>query len=171
MGYYLSLLFLSVFAVMENSILLDFRVLDGQPSMVLVAVIVWSWHADLPEGLFWAFVGGIALDVLNPIIPTGISALAIIIIVFAVKALERTFYGVSIFALIGFVALGTVLHHVILYIAFAIQGYGINPLEYFQAYMIPTLAFNLLGTLPMYWFLRRIQKRLPQAQSAWGVSR
>lgn len=170
MGYYVGVLFLALFAILENSVLIDFRLLDGQPSLVLVAVITWAWHADFTEAIFWAFVGGIALDILNPIIPMGTSVIAMVVMIFAVKTIERTFYQVSIFALIGFVAFGTLLHHIIIFLAFTLQGISVIPVEYVQNYTLPTLAFNLIGTMPMYWFLRRFQKRLPQSQSAWGIS-
>lgn len=170
MGYYLSFIFLTIFAILENSVLIDFRLENGQPSLVLVAVIAWAWHADLKEAIFWAFVGGIALDILNPIIPTGTSVIAMIVIIFAVKAIERAFYGVSIFALLGFVAIATILHHMIIFLVFNIQDINLLPVDYIQSYTLPTLIFNLIGTLPMYWFLRRFQKRLPQAQNAWAVS-
>jgi len=181
MGYYLGLIFLCVFAILENSVLIDMRIfigrfteLDafyGQPSLVLIAVIAWSWHSDLSESIFWAFAGGIALDILNPIVPTGTSVIALLVMVFAVKTIERMFYQVSIFALVAFVAVGTILHHVILFSIFSIQGVALEPLTYFQAYTIPTLAFNLFGTMPMYWILRRFQKRLPQRQNPWAVQR
>lgn len=170
MGYYIGITLLTFFAILENSILIDFRLLEGQPALVMVAVIAWSWHADIGEALFWAFVGGIALDLLNPIIPTGTSVIAMVIVIFTVKTVERLFYQVSIFALIAFIAVGTLLHHLILYIIFNVQGIQLPIAEYVQAYSIPTLAFNLLGILPMYWVLRRIQKRLPQRQSAWSVA-
>ena len=170
MGYYLSLILLPIFAILENSVLADFRLLDGQPSLVLVAVIAWSWHAEFNEAIFWAFVGGIALDILNTIMPTGVASIAMLLIIFAVKAIDRAFYEVSIFALLGFVAFGTILHHIIIFLGFSLQGINLVPITYLQNYTLPTLAFNLIGTLPMYWFLRRFQKRLPQSQNAWAVS-
>ena len=174
MGYYIALILLPFFAVLENSLLIDARLLYdslyGHPSLVLVAVVAWSWHADLTEAIFWAFVGGIALDVLNPIMPVGVSVIAPVVIIFAVKTIERLFYQVSIFALIAFVAVGTILHHIAIFIAFTLQGITILPIEYMQSYTVVTLAFNLLGVMPMYWTLRRIQKRIPQRQSAWAVS-
>lgn len=179
MGYYIGLIFLVIFAILENSLLIDLRMalaggfnlstFYGQPSLVLVAVIAWSWHADLSESIFWSFVGGIALDILNPIIPAGTSVIALLVTVFAVKTIERLFYQVSIFALIAFVAMGTILHHIILFGIFSLQGVTIAPLLYLQAYTIPTLAFNLAGIMPMYWILRRFQKRLPERQNPWSV--
>lgn len=170
MGYYLSFVFLVAAAVLENSLLVDYRILEGQPSLVLMVVIAWSWHADLSEAIFWAFLGGILLDVMNPIIPVGVSVIAILVMVFAVKAAERAFYDVSILALIAFVIAGTLLHHVILFIAFSAQGITLAPLEFLRSYTAPTLLFNLLGTFPIFWLLRRVQKRLPRPQSAWDVN-
>lgn len=170
MGYVFGLIFLPLFAILENSVLVDLRLLDGQASLVLVAVIAWSWHSDLTEAIFWAFVGGIALDLLNPIMPIGVSVIAPLVMVFAVKTIERLFYQVSIFALIAFVVVGTFFHSFIIFGGFAFQGIAIPLAEYFGAYTIPTLTFNLIGTLPMYWFLRRFQKRIPQRQSPWTVS-
>ncbi|MGJ3238350.1 MAG: rod shape-determining protein MreD [Anaerolineae bacterium] len=180
MGYYLGMILLSVFAILENSALIEMRELIalwleapnfyGQPSLVLIAVVAWSWHAELNEALFWAFVGGIALDVLNPIVPTGTSVIAILVTIFAVKAVVRLFYQMSIFALLAFISIGTVLHQIIIFTIFALQGVAIMPIDYFQNYMAPTLAFNLVLILPMYWLLRRFQKRLAHRQSPWAVN-
>ncbi len=169
MGYYYGLIFLSLFAILENSVLIDFRLLDGQASPVLIAIIAWSWHSDLTEAIFWAFLGGILLDVLNPIVPAGVSVIAPLVMIFAIKTIERLFYQVSIFALIGFVLAGTILHHLILLASFSIQGINIPVIEYFQTFSVPTLLFNLILVMPIYWFLRRFQKRIPQSQSAWAV--
>ncbi|MEO1288398.1 MAG: rod shape-determining protein MreD [Chloroflexota bacterium] len=144
--------------------------LYGQPSLVLVAIIAWSWHSELTEAIFWAFVGGIASDLLNPIVPMGVSVIAPLVMVFAVKTIERLFYQVSIFTLIAFVAVGTILHHVIIFIMFSSQGIIVPLAEYIQSYSIVTLAFNIIGIMPMYWVLRRIQKRIPQRQNPWAVT-
>lgn len=180
MGYIFGLIFLPLFAVMENSVLVEFRIyfsslfgiapFYGQPSLVLMAVIAWSWHSDLTEAIFWAFLGGIVLDILNPIVPMGASVIAPVVMIFAVKTIERLFYRVSILALVGFIAIGTILHHLVILGVFTMQAVNVPFIEYFQAYSIPSLAFNLVLIMPMYWFLRRFQKRIPQRQSAWAVS-
>lgn len=170
MGYYLSFAFLLVAAVLENSVLLDYRLLDGQPSLVLMIVLGWAWYADLDEAIFWAFLGGILLDVMNPIMPLGVSVIAPLVMVFAVKAAERAFYDVSILALIAFVILGTVLHHIIVFIVLGLQGASIAPIAYVRTFTAPTLLFNLLGTFPIFFVLRRFQKRIPRRQSAWDVT-
>lgn len=170
MGYYLSFAFLIVAAVLENSVLLDYRLLEGQPSLVLMIVVCWAWYAELNEAIFWAFLGGILLDLMNPIMPLGVSVIAPLVIVFAVKVAERAFYDVSILALIAFVVAGTILHHVLVLLVLSAQGASIAPVDYVRTFTAPTLLFNLLGTFPIFFVLRRFQKRLPRRQSAWDVT-
>lgn len=174
MGYYVALILLPIFAVLENSLLIDLRALYaplyGQPSLVLVAVVAWSWHSDLSEAIFWAFIGGIALDILNPIVPMGISVIAPLVMIFAVKAIERLFYQASIFTLIAFIAVGTILHIIVIFVIFNLQGIVIPIGEYVRDYSAITVAFNMIGIMPMYWTLRRIQKRIPQRQNPWAVT-
>lgn len=169
MGYVVAFPVLMLFAILQNSWLTEFRLLDGQAELILLAVLVWSWHAEQNEAIFWAFLGGIFQDVLNPIVPTGTSVIAMLVMVFVIKAIERNFYQVSIFTLIGFVAIGALLQHIILLLVLGIQGVNVPILEFFQNYSVPCIAFNLVGTMPMYFVMRRIQKRLPRRQSAWEV--
>lgn len=179
MGYYIGIVVLIGLALLDNSLLvvmrdyltrsLEISQITGQPSLVLLAVLAWSWHAHLNEAVFWAFVGGIALDLLNPIMPTGVSVLALLVTIFTIKTVERLFYEVNIFALFAFVIVATILHHGIIYTAFTLQGITLNFSAFVSNYSVPTLAFNLLGILPMYVLLRRLQKRLPQQQSSWDT--
>jgi rod shape-determining protein MreD len=170
MGYFLALPILAVCVILQNSWLTDFRLLDGQPELVLMAVLAWAWHAEQNEAVFWAFVGGIFQDVLNPIVPTGTTVIAMLVMVFVIKAVERNFYQVSIFTLIGFVAVGALLGHIILLIVLSAQGLNLPLADYFLNYSVPCIAFNLIGTFPSYFVLRRIQNRLPRRQSAWEVN-
>jgi rod shape-determining protein MreD len=170
MGYFIAIPILAILAVLQNSILGDFRIFYGQAELILMAVLAWSWYAEQNEAIFWAFVGGILQDVLNPVLPLGTSVIAMLIMVFVIKTIERNFYQVSIFALIGFVSLGSFLHHIILFLVFTSQNYTVPFVDYFQNFSIPTIGFNLIGTLPIYFILRRIQKRLPRRQSPWEVT-
>ena len=53
---------------------------DAQPHLVFVLAVIWTVAAGLDSGLVWAFVGGIALDVLAQR-PLGHSAFALLIAV------------------------------------------------------------------------------------------
>lgn len=85
MGYYVGIVILALFAALQNSLLpalqnslpSQLSQFNGQPELVMLAVLAWAWHASDRETIFWAFIGGMMQDVLNPVIPTGISAISI----------------------------------------------------------------------------------------------
>ncbi|MFL5776328.1 MAG: rod shape-determining protein MreD, partial [Chloroflexota bacterium] len=53
-------------AIVELTVGPYIRVGDAQPHLVLIFAVVWTIAVGLESGLVWAFVGGIALDVLAP---------------------------------------------------------------------------------------------------------
>jgi rod shape-determining protein MreD len=189
MAYVLALPILALAAVLQVGLLprllvdsIDFGVLPflnvplevpiyhGQLSLVLILVLSWTVHAPIEEAIFWAFVGGIFQDILNPIIPTGVSVLGFLLMVFAIKAFEQNFYRFSIVLLTSFVLIGTVIQHLSVFLALSLQDYSVPIVELLQTFTLPTLGINLLACFPIYFLLRQVQIRLPRRQAAWGVS-
>ena len=54
----------TVTAIFELTISPYLRVGNAQPHLVFVLAVIWTVAVGLDSGLVWAFVGGIALDVL-----------------------------------------------------------------------------------------------------------
>jgi uncharacterized protein HemY len=90
--------------------------------------------------------------------------------ILVLKTIGQNFYQFSIFALIALVSVATLMHHILVYAWMSFQGYPINISVYFREFTVPTLGFNLLIILPLYWFLRRIQKRIPRQQAGWETA-
>lgn len=170
MGYYFGIVILALFAVLQNTVLSEFRLLNGQAELVMLAVMAWSWHANDTEAVFWAVCGGLMQDLLNPIIPTGLSPITFVTMVLVLKSIAQNLYQFSIFALLALVSAATLMHHILILILFSIQGYSIDLSDYMREFTIPTLAFNLLLILPLYWLLRRIQKRISPRHAGYNVS-
>jgi rod shape-determining protein MreD len=189
MGFFLALPILALAAVLQVGLLprilvnsIDFGMLPilnvalevpiyhGQLGLVLILVLSWAVHAPIEEAIFWAFVGGIFQDVLNPIIPTGVSVLAFLLMVFAIKGFEQNFYRFSIVLLTSFVLIGTLIQHLCVFLALILQNYSLPIVELLQTFTLPSLGINLLASVPIYIMLRQVQKRLPRRQAAWGVS-
>lgn len=163
MGYYVGVVALVLAAALQPSVLPAVRIFGGQPDFVLLMVLAWSVHAPLEESIFWAFVGGVALDSLS-LAPLGTSAVALLLMVFAIHTLARRVYSFSLFFLLFFVALGTLVQHLMLYSVLTLTGYAPDFVSTAQYFTLPTLGYNLVLAVPVYWVLRRIQKRIPEPQ-------
>lgn len=114
-------------------------------------------------GVAWAFVGGIAEDLLSAA-PTGASVLGLLALVFGIDQLKQQVYRVGFLMVIGIVIAGTVLDKLIYMIVVATAGFTIYPLENLTYVILPTIAYNLLFIGPVYWVVRRIQRRTGREQ-------
>lgn len=163
MGYYVGIVALILAATLQPSVLPAIRIYGGQPDFVLIMVLCWAVHAELAESIFWAFLGGVALDLLS-IVPLGTSVIGLLLMIFAIQSLSQRLYSFSLFFLLVFVALGTVLQHTIAVMALTFVGYTPDFASAAQYFTLPTLVYNVVLTVPVYWVLRRIQKRIPEPQ-------
>jgi rod shape-determining protein MreD len=169
MGYYLAIPILVIAVVLQTGF---FPVVFGglaQPELVLLIILSWAVHTEWEQALFWAFLGGIMQDLMSPA-PIGASVITPLMIIFAMKWLESSLYRFNLILLIGFVIFGTVLHHMILVLVFTLTGYPVDIPNVARLMTLPTIAYNLIGILPVYFVLRRIQNRIPKPQVAWSVS-
>jgi rod shape-determining protein MreD len=65
-------------ALVQTTLLSRIDILGAQPNLVLLVVLLWSLVRGVDEGLMWAFLGGLIVDVLSggPLAGTAIALLA-----------------------------------------------------------------------------------------------
>lgn len=174
MGRYLSIPILGLAAALSSSIipqiiafilaLIDGLVpflanTRGQLSLVMLLVLAWSVRSDLEGSFAWAFVGGIAMDLLS-ILPVGVSSFALLIIVFVVNSISQQIYRVNILMILAITIVATVFMQFFTYLSLVALGNSYNLLALIRLILIPTLIYNLIAILPIYGFVRLIQRQL-----------
>lgn len=158
MSNWLSLPILALAALLQSTFVPQIRILGGGPDLVFLFVLAWSLNARLEHGVTWAFVGGILQDLLSAA-PTGASVVGMVIVVFIVNQINRQVYGISLVVLAALVLAGTLLQQILLMILLALSGFTVNLIESFSYIVVPTMAYNFVLIWPVYWFVRRLQKR------------
>ena len=104
-------------ALLELSVGPYLRVGTAQPHLVLVVGIVVTVALGLEAGLVWAFVGGLALDVLVPR-PLGSTAFALLLCMGATAVLARFFVRFRLLVPILATLLLSLVYSMILLVAF-----------------------------------------------------
>lgn len=66
-------------ALLETSVFSDLRPLGQKPDLVLVFAIISAMIIGVEDGLVWAFLGGLMLDMLLPGRPAGVTMLSLLI--------------------------------------------------------------------------------------------
>ena len=187
MGRYLSLVILGIAAVLSTSILpraIEFFVaslgnltpiLDntrGQISLVMLVVVAWSIRAEISSALIWAFIGGILIDLFS-ILPLGTSSAGLIIIAYAANGFVRQIYRVRLLTIISTVFFASLGFYAYTYVALLVAGHSYDVLMQVRLVLIPTILYNLAAALPVYGFVRIVQRRVwkDDATAVSGLAR
>jgi rod shape-determining protein MreD len=131
----------------------------GQPSLVMLLVVCWSVRANLGDGFVWALVGGILLDLLS-ILPIGTTSAALIMIVFVVNGVAQQLLRLRVLFLLAITALATVFIGAYTVTALFLLGNAYDIPAMLQFILLPTMIYNLIAVLPIYAFVRLLQRRL-----------
>jgi rod shape-determining protein MreD len=148
-GRYISIPLLLIAAVIQSTIVPEIRVGNGGPDLILMMVLSWTMLAGLEEGIVWAFVGGILQDLMIGI-PTGTTALALVIVVFLSDLVVGQIGRNNLIFPPLVLAAGTLIYQVILAIFLSILGRPVSFTYMLSFVTIPTLAFNVLMILPAF---------------------
>jgi rod shape-determining protein MreD len=158
MGHYLSIPILALAVVLQSTFVPQIRIFGGQPDLPFLLVLAWSVNSRLEESVTWAFVGGVLGDLLSAA-PLGASTAGMLLVVFVIEWIQNQVFRIGLISLLALVALGTLVQKVLFVIIVGLSGFPVQPLELLTYVILPTVAYNLIFILPVYWFVRRVQRR------------
>ncbi len=159
MGNYLSIPLLGLAATIQAGLLPLLSLQGGGPNLVFLLVLSWAINADLATGIVWAFIGGIMLDLLSAL-PLGTSCIALLVLVFAISGIGRQMYGLGLPTLAALTVAGTAVQQITQMVLMIILGYRVSFVQDLTYVVLPTMFYNLVLVLPVYWFTRRMQRRI-----------
>jgi rod shape-determining protein MreD len=110
-----------VAALFELTVVPHLSVNGAHPHLVLVLGVIWTVAAGAENGLVWAFVGGLALDVLAPR-PLGATAVALLLALGGVSLATRPLTRVRPVAAILLTPVASVVTSIALLIALGVVG-------------------------------------------------
>lgn len=165
MGNWLGAPLLVLAAILQVTFTPQIRIFGGEPDLIFLIVLSWAANARLEQGVAWAFVGGITYDLLSAG-PTGASVPGLVAAVFLVDVVRRQLFSIGLISLLLLVALGTLVNKLFYIAVLIIAGFNVRPFDLFGYVVLPTLAYNLVAILPVYWFVRRMRVRTPDARVA-----
>ena len=150
-----------VTALIELTVAPYLRVGTAQPHPVLVMAVIVTIALGLEAGLVWAFVGGLALDVLAQR-PLGATAFALLICVGAASLLARSFSRVRPIIPIGAVFFLSIGYSMILFVTFRALGVQLPTVDPMST-VIPSAVYDavlgvIVGPLTIAIHDRRVEQ-------------
>jgi rod shape-determining protein MreD len=145
-----------ILAIVQIVILPRFSIFPGDPSLPFLFALAWSLLSNVEEGVIWAFIGGLVMDIFT-IAPVGGLALTYMAAVFAVDFI-RSFLPRNRFAIPVISAVIASIVQQLLYILY-IRLFGILANTTLTT-MVQTVLVQAVLIIPIYWFMYFLKQGL-----------
>lgn len=153
-------------ALLEASVLPDLTVAGIKPDLVYVFTVVSVMLIGVEDGLIWASLGGVVLDVLTPQRPLGATMLSLLVVAGIAIAISRALGpGRLPFAIVGAFGLTWVYQFLLLAILGATSGVSpALPVRTVAGISVFNLVIAVVIGLAIRWLIIRVG---PPERALW----
>ncbi len=152
-NFYAAIPLMAVLAIIQTAILPRFPIAGVEPQLLFLVALAWGLLRGLDEGLVWAFIAGIWVDLFS-LTPVGLSSLAFMAGVAAPILLQPMLppRRLPVTALLA--ALGTLIYLLLYVIALGLLGHGLSAVG--LAGLLPIVLLHAILVLPIYYVVHQL---------------
>lgn len=148
---YIAIPLFGLLAVIQSAILPRLPFLGVTPQLLLVVALVWALIRGPYEGLIWAFIAGIWVDIFS-ITPLGLTSLVYMAAVGVALLLQRVLPPRPL--LVAVLAAGAAtLVYLLLYFV-GLRLFGLGPTFNQLLPLLPMVVLHALLVVPVYWLMQ-----------------
>jgi rod shape-determining protein MreD len=159
-------LLLSV-ALLQTTALPELTILGVKPELMLLTVLAWSLLRGVEEGLVWALLGGLALDLFSGG-PLGASALALLIVSFLSGFTRGSVTRSSFLLPMGVALAGTLLYQGLFLLSIQLTRGSVPWIDSLLRVTLPSLPVNTLLMPVIFQALAWLDRRTGREEMGWG---
>jgi rod shape-determining protein MreD len=153
MSYVVGLPLLAFAAVLQATLLPQFRLFGGTVDLVLLLTLNWTIVGEWRGGSVWALMGGLCLDLLSGG-PFGANALGLLLVAYGASLSEGRFWSSHVLLPLASALFGSVVYHLVYLLTLAVTGHTVNWSLSLSQVVLPTVLLNTLLMLPVYHSVR-----------------
>ena len=137
------------------------------PAVVLIAVINWGILRGPTEGMLWAFLGGVCLDVFSGW-PFGTNTVALVTVASLVSLGEGTFMRTHALVPIATVFGATVLYYLVVMFILQSTQQPVDWVPALRATVLPLAVYNAVVNVVGFYLVQRLEDRVyPTPRANW----
>jgi rod shape-determining protein MreD len=145
--------------ILQTSLLSRFPLLEGTSDLVMLAVIAWALQKRVETAWQWCIIGGLIFSLVSAL-PVGAALVAYGLITILALVLRRHVWQAPLLAMLVTTFFGTLIMHLISWIAVLISGTILPFGEVINLITLPSLLLNLLLSIPVYILINDLAKWL-----------
>lgn len=162
----LSIVSLALAAILQSTALAHLTVVGLKVDLVLLLIVAWSIRRGVEDGLVWAFIGGVAVDLLSAG-PFGASVVGYGFAAVLVGSLGPTMRQVSVLLPLVLTPLASVIATLVSAVVMAALGWPVPWPATVALVILPAAVLDSLAMLPVYPIVSLADRR-PRAPD-WSV--
>ena len=163
---YLLVPLMLVVALLQTTVLPELRILGVKPELVLLSVLAWSLLRGSEEGLVWAFVGGLTVDLFSGG-PFGASALALLAVSFVSGLIEPSIVRAGFLLPMSVALGGTVLYQGLFLLIIQLTRGAVSWTDNLIQVTLPSLAVNTLLMPVVFQTLAWLDRKIGRPEIRW----
>lgn len=154
-------------ALLESSVLPELTIAGAKPDVVLVMAVVAAMLVGVEEGLTWAFLGGLMLDLIVPERPLGATTVTLVVMIgITIAAVHVAGQSRRLAAVVLVLVLTFVYHALLVVILAATTGLSVTatsvPVIVLSAALNTVLAFIVASLVRSY-----LMRYAPAERTEW----
>jgi rod shape-determining protein MreD len=166
MNIYVTTLLLSAIVIIQTTAMPHLTILGVKPDLVLLVVISWSLLRGSKEGVIWALVGGIGLDLLSGA-PFGTSAVALLVLSLLAGMGELSVFRTHIALPLIATLLATLAYDLFFLLLLHMRGCSIAWADSLIKVVLPSTLLNVLLSPLVYKALYWLHRKTGPEEMAW----
>jgi rod shape-determining protein MreD len=166
MNIYVTILLLGTTVVFQATAMPHLTILGVKPDLVLLMVISWSLLRGAKEGLIWALVGGIGLDLLSGA-SFGTSIVPLVILGLMASLGELSVFRTRMALPLVAILIASLVYNLFFLLLLYTEGRSIAWADSLTKVVLPSTLFNVLLSPLVYRALYWLHRKTGREELAW----
>lgn len=166
MNIYATILLLIATVIIQTTTMPHLTIMGVKPDLMLLMVISWSLLRGAQEGVIWALVGGMGLDLLSGA-PFGTSTVPLVILSLLAGVGELSVFRTHITLPLLATLIATLAYNLFFLLLLHMQGHSIAWADSLIKVVLPSTLFNLLLAPFVYKALYWLHRKTGREEIAW----
>lgn len=158
MNQYLSFAILFCLALLQTTVMPRITVLGVHPDFVLMVITSWSLLRGSEEGMLWALVGGVVMDLFSGA-PFGVCTLSLLVVSFLSGLGQRNVFRFDLLTPILAIPLVTLVYQLIILGLLFVFGWRADWKVSLNQVVFPSMLVNTMGMPIVYLAARLLHRR------------
>lgn len=151
---------------MQSTAISRIIILGVKPELVLMVIASWSLLRGTKEGLVWAFIGGICLDLLSGA-SFGMMTIALLTVSFIAGLGESSVFRTHIVLPLVIALITTLVYDLIILVILDLTGHPVVWLDSLTRIMLPSAVVNALLMPLVFWPLQWLHRKTGREEMHW----